>query len=88
MKKSRIRELVRNFPQNGMKLLLETPANVRDLMRMASPQFARLIDFNRMKAEPTHFVARDFRHLEADIVLRAPLRSQPRSPRDESSSTF
>jgi hypothetical protein len=72
--KARIREIVRNFPQNGMKLLLETPANVRDVINLVAPQFVDLIDFNRMKAQPADFIARDFRHLEADVVLRAPIR--------------
>jgi Putative transposase, YhgA-like len=72
--KARIREIVRNFPQNGMKLLLENPANVRDVLNLVAPQFVDLIDFDRMKAEPADFIARDFRHLEADVVLRAPIR--------------
>jgi len=72
--KSRILQIVRNFPQNGMRLLLETPANVRDLLQIVGPQFVDLIDFTRMRAERADFIARDFRHVEADLVLRAPAR--------------
>jgi Putative transposase, YhgA-like len=79
--RARIREIVRNFPQNGMKLLLETPANVRDVLNIVAPQFVDLIDFNRMMAQPADFIARDFRHLEADVVLRAPIR-QSRGKRE------
>jgi hypothetical protein len=74
MEKARARELARNFPQNGMRMLLERPANVRDLLQIVSPQFVSLIDFSGMKAERGDFIARDFRHVEADLVLRAPAR--------------
>jgi hypothetical protein len=33
MSRRRIKEIVWNFPENGMKLLLEDPKNVRDLLR-------------------------------------------------------
>jgi len=74
MDKARLLRLVRNFNQNGLKVLLETPANVRDLLRMLAPQYVDLIDFDHMKAEPADFVGRDFRHLESDLILRAPVR--------------
>src|SRR5260221_8156304 len=77
MDKARVLELVRNFPQNGMKLLLETPANVRELLTLVAPTFAEVIDFDRMTPQPTDFIARDFRHVEADVVLRAPARRLP-----------
>ena len=32
MSEERIREMARHFPENGMKLLLQTPANVRKLL--------------------------------------------------------
>lgn len=74
MDKARLDRLVRNFNQNGLKTLLESPANVRDLLRMLEPRYVDLIDFEHMKAEPADFVGRDFRHLESDLVLRAPAR--------------
>lgn len=81
MDTARLVELVRNFPQNGMKLLLETPANVRDLLHLVAPAFAGLINFDRMTPQPTDFIARDFRHVEADVVLRAPVRDGGRAGR-------
>lgn len=72
--RSRIRQIVRRFPENGMKLLLENPANVRDLLNIASTDLAGLIDFDRMKRIQTTFVARDYRHVESDVVLVAPRR--------------
>lgn len=72
MSKSRIRQIVRQFPENGMKLLLENPANVRDLLRIVTADTAKLIDFDGMKRIQTTFVARDYRHVESDVVLVAP----------------
>src|SRR5262245_25068927 len=74
MSRARIEEIVRHFPQNGMKLLLQNPANVRDLLTVAGGRWARLIDFNRIRLVPATFVQRDFRHVESDVVLLAPLR--------------
>ena len=75
MAKSRLRQIVRQFPENGMKLLLENPANVRDLLRIATGELAGLIDFDGMQRIQTTFVARDYRHVESDVVLSAPRKS-------------
>ena len=75
MAKSRLRQIVRQFPENGMKLLLENPANVRDLLNIATADTAKLIDFNGMNRVQTTFVARDYRHVESDVVLSAPRKS-------------
>jgi Putative transposase, YhgA-like len=72
VKKSRIRQMVRQFPENGMKLLLENPANVRDLLRIAIGDLVKSIDFDGMQRIQTTFVARDYRHVESDVVLTAP----------------
>jgi predicted transposase YdaD len=75
MSKARIRQIVRQFPENGLKLLLETPANVRELLQLTGTELIDLIDLERLTRSRTTFVARDFRHVEADIVLQAPVRS-------------
>jgi hypothetical protein len=74
MSEERLRQIFRQFPQNGMKLLLSEPANVRELLALAEAPLLSRIDFSGMKVEPTDFVTRDFRHVESDLVLSAPLR--------------
>lgn len=61
---------MRQFPENGLKLLLEGSANVHDLLALAQPDLVPLVDFDRLQLVRTSFVARDFRHVEADVVLR------------------
>jgi Putative transposase, YhgA-like len=72
--RQRLRRLVRHFPENGLKVLLENPGNVRDLLQLLEVQVVLRIDFTRMQVEAAQFVQRDYRHLESDVVLRAPLR--------------
>jgi hypothetical protein len=43
-----LKELVRNFPENGPKLLLENPANVRDLLVLLREPAVPDIDFAAM----------------------------------------
>ena len=74
MDRQRLRRLVRHFPENGLKVLLENPGNVRDLLQLLAVPVVPRIDFAQMQVEPAQFVQRDFRHLESDVVLRAPLR--------------
>jgi hypothetical protein len=76
MKPSRqwLERLVRQFPENGLKLLLEETGNVRELLQILEVKLLDRIDFAQMKVEPARFVQRDFRHLESDVVLSAPLR--------------
>jgi hypothetical protein len=59
-----------------MKLLLEDPANVRDLLNLQDPSLAARIDFSAMRLVPTSFIGRDFRNVESDILLTAPLLRQ------------
>jgi ElaB/YqjD/DUF883 family membrane-anchored ribosome-binding protein len=76
----RARAIIRHFPENGLKLLLENAANVRDLLALHGGEVVAdlldLIDFARLARVPVTFVARDFRHVEADVVLRAPVRQR------------
>src|SRR5260370_30760642 len=72
-------DFARQFPENGLKLLLQWPRNVRDALRIARYQQADAIDFDRLQVDPTTYVQRDYRHLESDIVLRGPLRRRKQS---------
>lgn len=82
MSRARIKQIVRQFQENGLKLLLENPHNARDLLLLTGIDLVELIDFDHLTREATTFVGRDYRHLEADVVLVAPLRhrddSRPR----------
>lgn len=56
-----IERLVRNFPENGLKVVLEHPGNVRDVLEILHVRCVGRIDFSRMEVEPTHFVSPDYR---------------------------
>jgi Putative transposase, YhgA-like len=73
----RLRLLVRHFHENGLKFLLENPGNVHDLLQLLQVQLLPRIDFSQMRVVPGRFVQRDFRHLESDLVLRAPVQPPP-----------
>jgi hypothetical protein len=64
MRRSRWKQIVRQFPENGLKLLLENPANVRELLGLAAIDVAARIDFEAMRRVKTTFIGRDFRHAE------------------------
>ncbi|HYT87449.1 MAG TPA: Rpn family recombination-promoting nuclease/putative transposase [Gemmataceae bacterium] len=83
MAKNRIVEIVRRFAANGMKLLLEDPGNVRDLFTLTDVGVLERVDFKQMKPAGTSFVARDYRHVEADVVLTAPLRRKNRTSKTQ-----
>jgi hypothetical protein len=72
---SRVVEIVRHFRENGLKLLLEHPANARELMTLAATRLYDRMDFARMTVDPTSYIAADYRHLASDLVLRVPFRA-------------
>src|ERR1019366_5245854 len=72
--KTRLRLLVRNFPENGLKVVLGNSGNIHDLLQLLDVQLLPRIDFTKMHPVPGHFVGRDYRHLESDLVLQAPVR--------------
>lgn len=74
----RIEQFARQFPENGMKLLLQNPCNARDLLALAGRDLVGLIDTEHMQLVQTTFVKRDYRHVESDIVLVAPYRRADR----------
>jgi hypothetical protein len=74
MAESLLAKLVRNFPENGPKLLLENPANVRDLLTFLRDPWVSAIDFTAMTVERTHFVQASYAHVSLDLLFKAPLR--------------
>jgi hypothetical protein len=54
-----LEKLVRNFPENGPKLLLENAANVRDLLVLLREPAVEPVDFAAMTVERSHFVQAD-----------------------------
>ena len=77
--RKRLRLLVRHFHENGLKFMLENPSNVRDLLQLLGVQLLPRIDFSHMRVVPGRFVGRDYRHLESDLVLQAPVQARPGS---------
>lgn len=76
MSDKRVEEFVRHFPENGMKLLLQHPLNVRDLLRIAGSDLVDRIDFDSLQLDATTYVQRDYRHVESDVVLRGTMKGE------------
>jgi predicted transposase YdaD len=69
-----MRKSIRRFGENGVKMLLHNGSNARDLLVLARASAIDLMDFRRMTVENTSFIQRDFRNIEADLLLKVPLR--------------
>ncbi|HKI36340.1 MAG TPA: Rpn family recombination-promoting nuclease/putative transposase, partial [Gemmataceae bacterium] len=72
----RIEEIVRHFRENGLKVLLQRPANVRDLLALTRTPLLPDIDFRHLTVDPTSYVAADYRHIASDLVLKVPFRTR------------
>jgi hypothetical protein len=72
LRKRRFGELVRQFQENGVKLMFEHPANLRDVLRVLRVAWLDEIDFSRLVQVKTTFIRRDYRHLQTDLVFTAP----------------
>ncbi len=64
-----------------MKMLLEHPANVRDVLHLADVPWFEQIGFDELEHIKTTFIRRNYRHLQSDIVLTAPLIGSGRAVR-------
>ena len=71
----KLRELARQFSQNGVKRMLEDPLNVSDLLAILGTDVRPLIDFARMKLVPTtrqktliRLLGKRFGRLPAELV--------------------
>jgi hypothetical protein len=70
----KLRQIVRQFGENGLKLLLENPLNVVDLLRLGAADIVPMIEPGQLTTVQTTFVQSDYRHVQSDVVLAAPLR--------------
>jgi len=66
---------VSQFPDRGTKWLLESPENVRELIRIIATDVVEHLDFSRIQHIPTTFVPDNLRKQEADVVFLIPYRS-------------
>jgi hypothetical protein len=73
MNEERVRQIVRNFPENGLKQVLTTAENVRDLLALAESKVLPRLDFSAMQVDPTTYVTAEYRHVTSDLVLNLPL---------------
>ena len=60
MVEPRVLQIVRQFWKNAIKLLLENPKNVRDLLALAGADVVKRIDLSRVELIRTTFVERDY----------------------------
>ncbi len=73
MSEERLRQIIRQFPENGLKQVLNSPGNVRELLALAKAEMLPRIDFEGMQVEQTTYVTAEYRHVTSDLVLRATL---------------
>ena len=72
--------LLHNFPENGVKFLLNNPGNLRDVMAYLAARYRDLpdlgcFDFSRRTIEPDTLIRSDFSHGVTDLLVRLPFRS-------------
>jgi hypothetical protein len=65
---------VREFPDRGVKWLLDSPDNLRARLRLLAPALADRMDFSRLERVRTTFVPDDLSKQESDLIFRVPLR--------------
>jgi Putative transposase, YhgA-like len=61
-----------DFPDRAIRLLLENPHNLRDLLNAVAPDLAARCDFERVEIVPTRFLLDDWRRRESDLLCRFP----------------
>src|SRR3954469_5089567 len=77
----RVREIVRQFPENGLKQVLCSEGTARDLLSLAKAPMLERIDFAGMQIDATTYVTAEYRHLSSDLVLNVGLRPSGKSGR-------
>jgi len=72
MKQRELISLIREFPDRSIQWLLETPDNVRGLLKIISSDLADRINYGQLRNMKRTFILDNFRKREADIVFEAP----------------
>src|SRR5690242_10183281 len=65
---------IREFADRGTLWLLESPENLRDLVRFLSAEIADRLDFGRAERINRSFIPDDLHKQEADLLYRVPFR--------------
>jgi hypothetical protein len=73
---------IREFPDRGVKWLLESPDNVRGLLQVVAADIAACVDFTRLELQPGSLIPDNLHKQEADVVFRAPFRSEAGKARE------
>jgi hypothetical protein len=73
MDKERLREIIRQFPENGLKQVLTRARNLHELLSIARAGLLPRLDFQGLQVDPTTYVTADYRHVSSDLVLTLPL---------------
>lgn len=69
-------QLPRDFPDRAVRDALTTPANLRTVVHRAIPALADKLDYLRMEVVAPSFLLDDWRHRDADILVRVPMLGQ------------
>jgi hypothetical protein len=64
-----------DFPDRAIRLLLERPPHMRQLVSAAAPELATGLDFTRMAPLQRELPLPDWRRREADLLFRVPFRA-------------
>jgi hypothetical protein len=64
-----------DFPDRAIRYLLETPANLRELLLEVVPGIALHLDYERIEWQDRSFLMEDWRNRESDLLFRIPFRS-------------
>src|SRR5580704_3429621 len=81
MSNERLLQIVRNFPENGLKQVLSSPGNVRDLLTLTKAKMLSRLDFSSMQVDPTTYVTAEYRHISSDLVLTLPMTPESKGKR-------
>ena len=71
-------DIIREFADRGALLLLESPVNMREFIRLLSGDLADHLDFMRAERINRSLVPADLHKLEADLIYRVPFQAEGR----------
>jgi hypothetical protein len=81
MTEARVLQIVRRFPENGLKQVLTRSANLRELLTLTRTALLPRLDFQALQVDPTTYVTAEYRHVCSDLVLTLPLRPTAKGKR-------